>query len=239
MEGLLLVNKPLGVTSHDAVDVLRRRLKLRRIGHTGTLDPMAEGLLILLVGGATKRQQEFQRYDKVYEASLKLGVQTDTADAEGRVVRAAPVPPLESSQVQAVFTSLIGPHVQTPPAFSAVKVGGHPSYWWARRQRPMVLRPRTVHLFELRVIALEEPVIRFRISCSSGTYIRTLAETIADRLGTVGHLVQLTRIGIGRWNVEQALPLSWYAEQPADTVLNTLKPIPPVTAAHARRDVSA
>ena len=227
MEGLLLVNKPSGVTSHDVVDVVRRQVHLRRIGHTGTLDPMAQGLLILLLGSSTKRQGEFQAHDKTYEALLRLGTQTDTGDATGSVIRRAPIPTLTSPHVTAVMTSMIGPLSQIPPTFSAVKVHGRPAYWWARRHHPVTLRPRTVQLFELALGRLTCDTIDFRARCSAGTYLRSIAEVIAERLGTVGHLASLTRLRIGDWTVDQAMPLSWLADATSEQIGQRIVPLEP------------
>ena len=223
--GLLLIGKPPGPTSHDVVQAVRRKLGVRRIGHTGTLDPMADGLLILLVGAATKHQQAFQGHEKSYEAVLRLGAQTETGDAAGRTTRTAPVPPVDRDRVSAVLQALQGPLSQTPPAYSAVKVQGRPAYWWARHRRPVELSARTVHLEELTVVACGGDTITFRVRCSAGTYVRTLGELIAQRLGTVGHLVGLTRLRVGDWRLEEAKPLAWVQEAPAEAVLRELKPI--------------
>lgn len=224
-QGLLLIRKPPGPTSHDVVQAVRRKLGVRRIGHTGTLDPMADGLLILLVGAATKHQQAFQGHEKEYEAVLRLGTQTETGDAAGRPIRTAPVPAVDREQAAAVLRALQGPLSQTPPAYSAVKVQGRPAYWWARRQQPVALSARTVHLEELALVACEAETITFRVRCSAGTYVRTLGELIAQRLGTVGHLVGLTRLRVGAWRLEEAKPFAWLQDAPADAVLRALRPI--------------
>jgi len=222
--GMLLVDKPPGVTSHDVVQLIRRKLGVRRIGHTGTLDPIAEGLLILLVGPATQFQRAFQAHEKTYEAVLRLGTQTDTADADGAPVRTAPIPVLEREQVAAVLASFHGPLSQTPPTYSAVKVKGHPAYWWARRKKSVTLAPRVVHLADMVLVALTPATITFRVRCSAGTYVRTLAETIAERLGTVGHLAHLVRLRIGDWSLDDAKPLSWFQSASPELVAGQLKP---------------
>jgi len=232
-DGLLLVNKPRGVTSHDVVQVLRRKLALRRIGHTGTLDPMAEGLLVLLIGRATKFQQSFQAHGKTYEATVTFGLQTDTGDADGRPVRTAAVPPLQEPRVRQVLASLEGTLVQTPPAFSAVKVHGRPAYWWARRRQPVVLASRSVRIARLALLALEPQAITVRIECSAGTYIRTLAETIAERLGTVGHVTRLTRLRIGQWTLDGAAPMSWFAAASREAILPRINPVTALEATPA------
>ncbi len=229
--GLLLVDKPSGVTSHDVVQLVRRKLSIRRVGHTGTLDPIAEGLLLLLVGAATRHQQAFQGHDKLYDALIRLGTQTDTADATGAVVRTLPVPPLQRSAIEMMLQSLQGPLVHVPPAYSAVKVKGRPAYWWTRRQQPVTLAQRTVHLTTLSLIEVREQTIRFQVHCSAGTYVRVLAERIAEQLGTVGHLAGLTRLRIGSWRLEQARPLAWFADASSETIRQALYPVPRSPAA--------
>jgi tRNA pseudouridine55 synthase len=224
-EGLLLVNKPAGMTSHDVVLVLRRKLGIRRIGHAGTLDPMAEGLLILLIGGATKSQQVLQGHTKVYDALVRLGAQTDTADAAGAVIRTAPVPPIERARVEETLASFRGPLSQTPPAYSAVKVRGKPAYWWTRRERPVELAARTVHLLDLSLLEVGPDTIRFRVRCSAGTYVRAFAESLAERLGTVGHLAALTRLQVGEWRLDDAKPLAWFEQAAPDAVARALRPV--------------
>jgi len=235
MEGALLVDKPAGVTSHDVVQVVRRKLGIKRIGHTGTLDPIARGLLILLVGPSTRYQQAFQGHDKTYEAVIRLGTQTDTGDAAGHPVRTAPVPALDRDRVADILASFKGTLLQTPPAYSAVKVRGRPAYWWARRQRPVTLAARPVRLSEITLLACDRETIMFRVHCSSGTYVRNLAESIAERLGTVGHLAGLVRLRVGAWRLEEAKPLDWIAQQTPEAVAQELRPVAPGADAAARR----
>lgn len=226
-DGLLLVDKPAGVTSHDVVEAVRRRLGLRRIGHTGTLDPMAEGLLILLIGQATRHQQALQGHEKTYEAVLRLGTQTDTGDAEGRPVQTAAVPPMTPAQMARVLDGFRGDLTQRPPAYSAVKVRGRPAYWWARRRQAVDLPLRQVRIHELSLLASSADSLTFRLRCSAGTYVRTLGEAIAERLGTVGHLVALRRLSVGAWSVAEAKPLAWLTEAPAEAIRQLLRPVPP------------
>ncbi len=225
MDGALLVNKPRGMTSHDVVAVVRRALGIARIGHTGTLDPMAEGLLVLLIGSATKHQQAFQGHDKIYEATIKLGVKTATADAEGAVIESSPVPALKRPQIMEALASFEGPLVQTPPAFSAVKVRGKPAYWWARRQKPVVLSSRTVAIYALSLLAFEGDSLDVRVACSSGTYVRTLGEMIAQRLGTVGHLTRLNRQSIGDWALDAAVSFSFLKTASREDIFAQVKPL--------------
>jgi tRNA pseudouridine55 synthase len=238
--GLLLVHKPAGLTSHDVVLTVRRILGVRRVGHTGTLDPMAEGLLLLLVGEATRHQRVLQGHEKTYEATLRLGVQTDTGDATGRPIRRAPVPPLTDDDIRSVLAGCHGSLAQTPPAYSAVKVRGRPAYWWTRRRQPVSLAPRIVHIRELALLRRSEDTVTVRVRCSAGTYIRTLAEQIAERLGTVGHLSHLIRWQVGGWSLEHALAYdvlrqasgAWLASQLAP--VNLALPAAPEAAAGPR-----
>jgi tRNA pseudouridine55 synthase len=224
VEGVLVVNKPQGPTSHDVVDHLRRRFGIRRIGHAGTLDPIAEGVLVTLVGGATRYQRQIQAYPKQYETAVRLGIQTDTGDAWGKTMSTAPIPALDHGQVEELLKSMTGPLLQTPPQFSAVKVRGRPLYWWTRRGMPQTVAPRQVEIFQMTLIEAAGETIRCRIDCSSGTYIRTLAEAIAQRLGTVGHVAQLTRLAVGSWTLETAHPLSWVLHATPEQLRAALQP---------------
>ena len=224
-EGVLLVHKPRGVTSHDVVAAVRRKLGVRRVGHTGTLDPMAEGLLVILVGRATKQQQAYQGHDKSYDAVLRLGTQTDTGDATGAVIRTAPVPVVTRERLVDVLASCESALSQVPPAYSAVKVRGRPAYWWARRRQPVVLAARPVRIHRLTLRDAAHETLSLHVECSAGTYIRALSELIAERLGTVGHLEQLVRVRIGAWRLEQARPLAWIGEATPEAVLGTLMPL--------------
>ena len=243
-EGLLLIDKPSGPTSHDMVEVVRRKLVLRRIGHTGTLDPMARGLLILLVGAATRHQARFQGHEKSYEAVLQLGLQTETGDATGTVVRQQSVLPFDDRGLADVLAGLHGSLPQRPPAYSAVKVRGRPSYWWARRRQPVILTPRLVQIHELVLLKREASQLTFRVRCSAGTYVRVLGESIAERLGTVGHLTSLVRLQIAEWRLEQAVSLAWIREARPEAVVQALHPVPdqpfapPATSPLSRPDCS-
>ena len=208
-EGILVVKKLPGMTSHDVVELVRRKLGMQHIGHGGTLDPMASGVLVLLIGGATKQQRAVQSHRKWYEAVIRLGIQTDTADAWGKVLQTSPVPRLIAEHLVAVLASCVGLLTQVPPVFSAVKVQGRPLYWWARHGKRLTAAPRTVEIFTLELLELLDDRFRCRIECSAGTYIRTLAETIAERLGTVGHVSELVRLAVGPWGLAQAHEVPW------------------------------
>ena len=230
LEGVLLVHKPTGMTSHDVVAAVRRKLGVQRVGHTGTLDPMAEGLLVLLVGAATKHQHALQTHDKTYEAVVRLGTQTETGDAEGAPLRSLPVPPLERGRIEDVLREFTGSLSQTPPAYSAVKVAGRPAYWWARRRKPVTLEPRTVHVFRLALLDWTPRTLTVLVECSSGTYVRSLGEAIAERLGTVGHLAGLVRTRVGSWRLQEAKPLAWIAGASPEALTRELRPVPAAPA---------
>ncbi|MDE2039149.1 MAG: tRNA pseudouridine(55) synthase TruB [Elusimicrobia bacterium] len=201
--GLLLVDKPSGWTSHDAVAVLRRRLPRGcKVGHCGTLDPIATGLLLLLAGPATRRQSEFMGLDKVYSGSLRLGVSTDTGDLAGKVVRSADVPPLTLAD----FRQLPSGRLEMPaPAYSAVKHKGRRLYEYARAGLEVPVKPRVCQVHEWKALGYAAPELAFRLSCSSGTYVRSLAELLGRRLGCGAAVVSLRREAVGNFRVEQAL----------------------------------
>jgi tRNA pseudouridine55 synthase len=161
---------------------------------------------------------------------MRLGTQTDTGDATGTVVRTAAVPSMDRRQIQDVLAAFQGPWWQTPPAYSAVKVRGRPAYWWTRRQQPVTLTKRLAHLFEVTLLESTTETIAFRVHCSAGTYVRVLAEAIAERLGTVGHLAHLMRLRVGQWTLEEAHPLSWVTQASPEVVTSHLRPIESLVA---------
>ncbi|MBN8216058.1 MAG: tRNA pseudouridine(55) synthase TruB [Spirochaetes bacterium] len=206
--GLVLLDKPEGPTSHDMVDAARRALGVRRIGHAGTLDPFATGLLLLLVGEATRLQDYFLHRDKVYEGVIALGVETDTGDLTGKPVRElAPAhwPKIEAPMIRAIIAEHFSGEIQqTPPVFSALKVDGQRAYALARSGREVVLSPRKV---TLGAFVISEPVdgrIPFRLRCSSGTYVRSVAVDLGKALGIPAHLHSLRRAAIGDLSVSGA-----------------------------------
>ena len=204
--GVLIADKPCGPTSQDVVARVRRFLKTK-VGHTGTLDPLASGVLPLVVGRATRLAQFFQAQDKEYEAELRLGRSTDTFDREGKVLEERPVPEISGRQAQAVLSQFTGEIQQQPPMFSAVKVGGEKLYNLARRNR-IVERPfRTVSIFSLELLEQAPLSWRLRVHCSSGTYIRTLVEEIGQKLGCGACLDELRRLRSGSFDLSQALSI--------------------------------
>ena len=204
----LLVDKPVGPTSHDVVSRARRALGERRIGHTGTLDPFASGLVVLCVGPATRLAEYVSGVAKTYEATLRLGVATSTLDPEGEVDRECPVPdPLDPAGIEAVLDRFRGDILQRPPAFSAKKQGGERAYEKARRGEIVELEPVPVTVHALEVERVASPEIDFRTTVSSGTYVRSLGAEIAEALGSCGHLTALRRTAVGSLPVSAAIPL--------------------------------
>jgi tRNA pseudouridine55 synthase len=203
-DGILLVDKPKGITSHDAVDRVRRALGIKKVGHAGTLDPMASGLLVMGVGRGTRLLRFLSDLDKEYEGSGRLGVETDTLDAEGEVVRTTPVDVAEAD-LRAAMKALTGDIEQRPPAYSAVQVGGERSYKAARRGEVLDVQPRAVRVDTFELERFEIPDFDFRVVCSSGTYVRSLVADVGSAVGTGAHLTRLVRARIGGFSVERAM----------------------------------
>jgi len=205
--GALLVDKPEGPTSHDVVDWARRSLGVRRIGHTGTLDPFASGLLVLLVGPVTRLAEYLFVLPKRYEARARLGIRTDTHDAEGKTVSVQDLgAELTREQIEAELATFEGCGQQVPPQFSAKKVGGERMYKRARRGDTVQLPPVDVEIFEIRLTDFAPPEIGFTMACSSGTYVRAVARDLGDRLGVGAHLTALRRTAVGGFSVDRAVP---------------------------------
>jgi len=206
--GLLRIDKPQGVTSHDVVSHVRRVLGIRRVGHAGTLDPFATGLLLVCVGGATRLVEYLHGLDKVYEAEALLGTTTDTDDLEGVILSEQEGwRGLDAEQVRAALLRRTGSVLQLPPAYSAKKVGGQPAHRRMRRGETVTLTPAPVHIHEVSLLGFEPPRVRFRIRCGTGTYIRAFARDVGSDLGCGAHLVALRRISIGAHRVEDAVAL--------------------------------
>lgn len=203
--GLLLVDKPEKLTSHDVVDEARRLLDLRRIGHTGTLDPAATGLLVLCVGRAVRLQSFLTGFDKTYEGEMLFGVETDTYDRDGTPVGAPhPEPNPDPERLREVLVRFTGDLMQTPPPFSAKKVQGRKFYELARRGEAVPHAPKSVRISALELLDVRGDRVAFRVACSSGTYVRSLVHDIGRELGTGAHLVALRRMAVGTFRVEEA-----------------------------------
>jgi tRNA pseudouridine55 synthase len=210
--GILSVDKSAGMTSHDVVAAVRRITGQRRIGHAGTLDPLATGLLLLCLGRATRVVEYLMRGRKVYRATIRLGAATDTYDAEGQVVAVAPVAGLSGARVEEALAEFVGRIEQTPPVYSAIKSKGTPLYKLARQGRAVSPPPRQVEIEALELLAWNAPDLTVLVRCSPGTYVRSLAHDLGQRLGPGGHLTALRRLASGHWRVEDALSLDEVAE---------------------------
>jgi tRNA pseudouridine55 synthase len=226
MNGVLIIDKPTGPTSHDVVGRLRKTLGLRRIGHTGTLDPLATGVLPLVLGRATRLSQFLSAGQKEYIADVRLGASSDTFDALGRLT---PDPDAGSmtvtrESVEEVLPDFRGTYWQTPPPFSAKKIGGRPAYDFARRDQAVELKPVAVTVSALSVLGCAEGLIRLRIVCSPGFYVRTLAHELGVRLGCGAHLAGLRRTRAGSFRVEEAIALET-AERAGPDALRYLVPM--------------
>lgn len=207
MKGLLLVDKPMGMTSHDVVDRVRKAAGTRRVGHTGTLDPAATGLLILCIGAATRLSEHLIGLDKVYEGSMELGVVTDSHDRDGEVVEEHPVPTLTPNEIQAAMDAFTGDILQVPPMVSAVKIGGERLYKRARRGEDVERAPRPITVREFVLTRFESPFAAFRVSCTRGTYVRSLAYEVGVKLGCGATLASLRRTWVGHHSVAHAAAL--------------------------------
>ena len=207
-DGLLLVDKPAGMTSSDVVVAVRRMFRLRKVGHAGTLDPQATGLLLLLVGRGTKFCTSLMGGDKTYEGTLRLGAATTTQDAEGEVVSGSDPSGVARERLEAlVAADFTGDIFQTPPMVSAIKVNGVPLYKMARKGEEVAREPRLVHIFSFRIDDFALPDVRFTVRCTKGTYVRTLCHDIGAALGCGGHLAALRRTRSGRFSVADAIAL--------------------------------
>lgn len=214
MDGIILVNKEKDFTSHDVVSIVKK-ITESKVGHTGTLDPNATGVLPLLIGNATKISKYLINHDKEYEAVIQLGKKTTTADIEGEVIEEKEVPEKIYIECENILKSFIGKQKQTPPAYSAIKVNGKKLYSYAREGIKIEIEPRNIEIYniELMNINKEEKQISFRVSCSKGTYIRSLCEDIADKLGTVGYMKDLKRTKVGDFEIKEAITIDELKEK--------------------------
>ncbi|MBP9913148.1 MAG: tRNA pseudouridine(55) synthase TruB [Opitutaceae bacterium] len=207
LEGVLLVDKPTDHTSHDVVARLRRKLKMKRIGHAGTLDPMATGLLIMLIGKATRISQYLISLDKEYEGTIELGKVTNSQDAQGEVMETRPVPALTEAELRKTMDGFLGDQYQLPPMFSAIKIAGVPLYKSARKGEEVAREPRFIRVASFELTRFGLPSFDFRLRSTKGTYVRTIAHDLGQRLGCGAHLSALRRTATDRFNISQALTL--------------------------------
>ena len=206
-DGLLLVDKPSGPTSHDIVAKLRHRFRIPKVGHGGTLDPMATGLLIILLGKGTKISERVMGHDKTYEGVLRLGVETDSQDADGQIVAEKDAAAITAEQVAEQMKARLGDQMQMPPMVSAIKIKGVPLYKLARKGETVERPPKLIHLYRFDLLDFTPPDVRFVVECTKGTYVRTLAHDVGQSLGVGAHLVQLRRTKIGQLDVAKAFAL--------------------------------
>lgn len=207
MEGVLLVDKPQGLTSHDVVYRLRRKLSMKKIGHAGTLDPMATGLLVMLIGKATRISQYLMSVDKAYEGEATLGIVTDSQDAEGEVMETRPVPELTEAKVREVMKTFMGDQYQTPPMHSAIKVDGVKLYHLARKGEEVEREPRFIRVTAFDLLTFNPPKLTFDLHCTKGTYVRTIAHDLGNKLGCGAHLSALRRTMSGQFTIKQCITL--------------------------------
>lgn len=207
VSGVLVVDKPVGLTSHDVVQIIRRGTGIRRAGHTGTLDPRASGVLVVLIGPAVRLSEYVSASDKRYQATIRLGSSTDTFDAEGRITGSAPVEDISEEQFEEALEQFVGEIEQVPPPYSAIKVHGRKAYEMAREGEEVNLEPRTIQVYSLELLEWAPPEVVVDVFCSSGTYVRSLANDLGNALGCGAHLVGLRRTKSGRFTLRDAVPL--------------------------------
>ena len=208
-DGIMLVDKPIGFTSHDIVSIVRRNLNFSKVGHAGTLDPMATGLLIMLLGKFTKKSICFSDYDKEYETTLCLGVATDSGDKEGKVTEERDLTLFSEKvkNIEHIFKSFLGEIRQVPPMFSAKKVKGKKLYEFARKGIILEREPELRVIKDIAILDISLPHVTFRVKCSKGTYVRQLGHDLGEKIGCGAHLISLRRTKIGPFSVKNALPL--------------------------------
>ena len=214
LHGALLIDKPAGPTSHDIVDIIRGQYGIKKVGHCGTLDPAATGLLILLLGKATKLSQKLTADHKVYEGSMEFGISTDSYDAQGAITCTANIPPLDCIKLNTLAQAFTGDIQQKPPMVSAVKKDGVPLYKLARKGKTIKREAKPVHIFSFEFSDYTQPVGKFRVHCSKGTYVRSLAHELGEKLTCGAHLRTLHRTGSGDFNIKDAIKLEELLELP-------------------------
>jgi len=222
--GILFLDKPQGITSHDVVDRVRRTLGLKRVGHAGTLDPMATGMLIILVGQATRTSQFLMGLDKTYVGTLKLGEKTDSHDADGQITQTRPADHVTPEKVTEVMKTFLGDQYQTPPMFSAKKQGGQTLYKLARKGIEVEREPRFIRINDLKVLKIDLPNVEFEVTCSKGTYIRTLAHDVGEKLSCGAHLTALRRTAIDKFAAEMMIPLETFEKMDEAGIRQAVRP---------------
>jgi tRNA pseudouridine55 synthase len=228
-DGVLLVDKAEGMTSHDVVALVRRKLEIRRVGHCGTLDPIATGLLLITVGRGTKVQDLLMSEDKEYAGTFLLGVTTDTQDRQGAIIQRRPVPALDENHIRAAFEKFRGDFYQTPPMVSAKKHAGVPLYKLARQGKVVEREPRLVHVYRYTIDRIAIPEIDFSVLCSKGFYVRTYVHDIGETLGCGAHLTSLRRTKSGRFDAANAIGVAQIKEASREEILKRLLSLPEVS----------
>lgn len=232
-EGILLVDKPSGITSHDIVDRLRKKLKMKKIGHAGTLDPLATGLMIMLIGKATKVSQFLISLDKSYEGEFLLGVETDSQDADGEVVQEKPIPAeVNEERIKEEMKSFLGDQYQIPPMFSAKKIAGVPLYKMARKGKTVEREPRFIRISELNLHKWDSPKGKFDLACSKGTYVRTVLHDLGQKLDCGAHLTALRRTKIDQFEIAGAKTLEEIEQMQLGEFQSLLIPIHQAVPSH-------
>ncbi len=207
VSGVLVVDKPIGLTSHDIVQIIRRGTGIRRAGHTGTLDPRASGVLVILIGPAVRLSEFVSASDKRYQATIELGSSTDTYDSEGKITNSLPSEHITEEQFNEILQTFVGEMEQIPPPYSAIKIKGRHAYDLAREGEEVELQPRLVNVYSLEVLEWSPPEVVIDVYCSSGTYVRSLAHDMGKALGTGAHLIGLRRTKSGRFSLRDAVPM--------------------------------
>lgn len=205
LDGAILIDKPVGPTSHDVVDSIRRRFQIKKVGHCGTLDPNATGLLIIVLGRGTKLSEKLMGDDKVYEGTIKFGETTDSYDTDGELTASLPVPLMTLEQLNEEAAKFIGDQLQVPPMVSAIKKNGVPLYKLARKGIEIEREPRLIHIYNFRFTDYTEPLGQFRVACTKGTYVRSIAHDLGQKLGCGAHLATLRRSVSGKFEVADAI----------------------------------
>lgn len=209
LNGIIVINKPKNYTSHDVVAKVKKILNIKKVGHTGTLDPNATGVLPLLLNQGTKLSKYLIEHDKEYEVTLKLGIKTDTLDGEGNILEEQEVDWNNLKDVENVLNSFIGKQEQIPPMYSAIKVNGKKLYEYARKGQTVEIAPRNIEIYEINLQEINKKTneIKFKVSCSKGTYIRSICYDIAVKLGTIGYMKELNRTKVGRFSIENSITI--------------------------------
>jgi len=229
VDGVLLLDKEPRMTSHDAVAMVRRALGIKKVGHCGTLDPLATGLLLITIGRGTKIQDLLMSEDKEYVGTMHLGETTDSQDADGEVTETRSVPELTDAQIREAFEGFQGDFYQTPPMVSAIKKDGVPLYKLARQGKQVEREPRLVHIYGYEILKVSLPDIEFRVSCSKGFYVRTYAHDIGEKLGCGAHLQSLRRTKSGRFSVDNAATIEHLREGNREFLLSKVLSLPEVS----------